>query len=229
MYLLQWRIQDFTWGAPIITARKRSLRRLCFHGCVSLLGGGGSLSRGGVSVKETHHTVTCGLYTSYWNTFLFGIIFAKIVWKWKKTLWGARDLLLCWLNALCWEVPVTQDSKDFSTSSVDQWVVHHPAVFLMHHENIKQVLHWCVILRIITLTNRRGKLTMFYRQNYFKKVFLFCLQWCSCHWWFKVEHTLYITLFLRCCDAHTSSLLHKVLHSGEGHVSCRGGEHGQTS
>ena len=67
---------------------------------------GGSLSRGGgwcprglclgvsvqgVSVRETPHTVTSGRYASYWNAFLFGIIFAEYCKEIKKIGLGVRE------------------------------------------------------------------------------------------------------------------------------------------
>ena len=81
------------------SAHKRSLRRLCFHRCLSVRGGGsrslsrgvsvpggggggspsqGALCPGGslsgvVSVMEIPHTVTSGQYASYWNAFFFTI------------------------------------------------------------------------------------------------------------------------------------------------------------
>ena len=56
--------------------------------CLGGLCPGGSLS-GVVSVRETHPSpgerpscmVTSGRYASYWNAFLFGIIFAEICMK----------------------------------------------------------------------------------------------------------------------------------------------------
>ena len=44
---------------------------------------GESLSRG-VSVRETSHTVTCGQYVSYWNAFLYTVIFS-----------GTKDVYHC--------------------------------------------------------------------------------------------------------------------------------------
>ena len=71
----------FTWGCLCLG--------VSLSGGVSVQGGlcrggvsvhGGSLSRGslsvgplsgGISVRETPRTVTCGRYASYWNAFLF--------------------------------------------------------------------------------------------------------------------------------------------------------------
>ena len=58
--------------SSVITTRKRNLRRLCFHRCLSVHGGG-SLSRGSLSGRPPR-TVTCGRYASYWNAFLLTII-----------------------------------------------------------------------------------------------------------------------------------------------------------
>ena len=50
----------------VVTARKRSLRRLCFHRCLSV--------HRQISVRETSLiTVKSGRYASYWNAFLFVI------------------------------------------------------------------------------------------------------------------------------------------------------------
>ena len=91
----------------IFTARKRSLRRLCFHRCLSVHRGGGlgicpgglcpggSLSRG-MYVMETPHTVISGWYASYWNAFMLSIsktfkgfiyLVKKIncLWFWRRT------------------------------------------------------------------------------------------------------------------------------------------------
>ena len=71
----------------IFTARKRSLRRLCFYRCVSVHSGGGFsiggvLHRGGVSIRGGSPSwgglhpggvsirSMCGRYASYWNAFL---------------------------------------------------------------------------------------------------------------------------------------------------------------
>ena len=68
----------------LISASERSLRRLCFHRCLSVHGGvlcpGGCLCPGGVSVQgETSRAGTCGRYASYWNTFLFIVTFVSFV------------------------------------------------------------------------------------------------------------------------------------------------------
>ena len=61
--------------------------------------GGGWCPRGlclgvsvqGVSVRETPYTVTSGRYASYWNAFLFGIIFAEYCKEIKKIGLGVRE------------------------------------------------------------------------------------------------------------------------------------------
>ena len=64
----------------IITARKQSLRRLCFYTCLSFCpqsggvsapGMGGCLLPGGCLVETPHDGYCCGRYASYWNAFLF--------------------------------------------------------------------------------------------------------------------------------------------------------------
>ena len=97
---------------PIITARKRSLRRLCFYRCLSVQGGfsiggvlhpgggcsiqGGILHLGGFSIPGGSPCggvlhpgglsirSMCGRYASYWNAFLFGKILAESCMKCKN-------------------------------------------------------------------------------------------------------------------------------------------------
>ena len=85
---LSWQVLKF------FTARKRSLRRLCFCTCLSfcprggclLLGGlvpGGACSGGdacsrGVPGGDPPNAYCCGRYASYWNTFLFGMFSMEI-------------------------------------------------------------------------------------------------------------------------------------------------------
>ena len=66
----------------IITARKRSFRRLCFHRCLSVHRGRAETpldkeppwTETPPPGHRPSHTVTCGRYTSYWNAFLSLII-----------------------------------------------------------------------------------------------------------------------------------------------------------
>ena len=66
----------------LFTARKRSLRRLCFHMCFSVHGweGDGGLQPGGVGqtypfpIGYYGIRSTSGLYASYWNAFFFLIV-----------------------------------------------------------------------------------------------------------------------------------------------------------
>ena len=88
-------------NVTIITARKRSLRRLCFHRCLSVHRGrglslcsggglcpGGSLSMGvgglcqGNPRTETPspRTVTSGRYATYWNAFLLISLNEEQIW-----------------------------------------------------------------------------------------------------------------------------------------------------
>ena len=110
----QWRIQNgggqpLSLGQkPIITARKRSLRRLCFYRCVSVNGGGGGwwcLLPGGSGgdppkfffafffafSRPPFSTLwsMSGRYASYWNAFLFDKIFAENCMKRKEIGQGA--------------------------------------------------------------------------------------------------------------------------------------------
>ena len=71
-------------SSNIITAPKRSLRRLCFHRCLSVHRGGlcpgGSLS-GRLPRQRLPHTVKSGRYASYWNAFLFVLKFENKIWQ----------------------------------------------------------------------------------------------------------------------------------------------------
>ena len=71
-----------------ITARKRSLRRLCFYRCLSVHGGGGSPSWGGFSIPGGFSILgggfsirsMCGRYASYWNAFLLSKLLCTAVY-----------------------------------------------------------------------------------------------------------------------------------------------------
>ena len=69
----------------VITARKRS-----FHGCLPVHGGGGSCPGGSLSGRLSR-TVTCGRYASYWNAFLFGRYFIKIINSYKCIVFKKQE------------------------------------------------------------------------------------------------------------------------------------------
>ena len=66
----------------LVTARKRSLRRLCFYMCLSVHGG--VPAPVGVCGDPPGDGYCCGRYASYWNAFLFSLFFPRNCMKLKE-------------------------------------------------------------------------------------------------------------------------------------------------
>ena len=89
----------------IFTARKRSLRRLCFYTCLSVIlftGGWSAPVHAGMHTPRSRYPprssscweirATSGRYASYWNAYLFKLYFCELICGFLVTEKNKREM-----------------------------------------------------------------------------------------------------------------------------------------